>query len=151
MLKIEFMKELVALIVDDNPIQLSAIERQLKKFGVNNLMTCQSGQEALNAVSKHKFDIIFSDIMMPEMDGITFIRNLDNIGYEGALAITSSVGNHIVSSLTYMSKKLGFSNVYELNKPVSDLLLEEIFQKEVIIKKTAIRPLLTSVDMDELI
>ncbi len=144
------MKELVALIVDDNPLQLSAIERQLKKFGVNNLITCKSGQEALHAVSEHKFDIIFSDIMMPEMDGITLIRRLDHIGYQGALAITSSVGSSIVSSLTYMSKKLGFSNVYELNKPVSDLLLEEMFQKEAIIKKTAIRQKLKSVDMDEL-
>ncbi|WP_165310460.1 EAL domain-containing response regulator [Vibrio ziniensis] len=144
------MKELSALIVDDNPIQLSAMERQLRKFGMTKLMTCNSGQEALHAVSEHQFDIVFSDIMMPEMDGITLIRNLDNIGYQGALAITSSIGSSIVSSLTYMSKKLGFSNVYELNKPVADIFLEEMFQKEAIIKKTAIKQKLKTVDMDEL-
>ncbi len=144
------MKELVALVVDDNPIQLSAIERQLNKFGVNNLIACKSGKEALQAVSERKFDIIFSDILMPEMDGVTFIRSLDHIGYEGALAITSGVGSSIVSSLVYMSKKLGFSNVYELNKPVSEPLLEEMFEKEAIIKKSAIRHKMKSVDMDEL-
>ncbi len=144
------MKELAALIVDDNPIQLSAMERQLRKFGMTKLMTCNSGQAALRAVSEHQFDIVFSDIMMPEMDGITLIRHLDNIGYQGALAITSSIGSSIVSSLTYMSKKLGFSNVYELNKPVSDIFLEEMFQKEAIIKKTAIKQKLKTVDMDEL-
>jgi len=145
------MKELAALIVDDNPIQLSAIERQLKSFGVHNLKTCNSGKDALRAVSEHKFDIIFSDIMMPEMDGITFIRNLDYIGFQGALAITSSLNNSIVSSLTYMSKKLGFSNVYELNKPISSALLEEMFRKEAIIKKSIARQKLKAVDNDELI
>ncbi|MBD0788392.1 EAL domain-containing protein [Vibrio sp. Y2-5] len=145
------MKELAALIVDDNPIQLSAMERQLTKLGMTKLMTCNSGQEALRAVSEHQFDIIFSDIMMPEMDGITLIRNLDNLGYQGALAITSSVGKAIVSSLTYMSNKLGFSNVYELNKPVSDSVLEEMFQKEIIIKKTAMKQKLKTVDMEELV
>jgi len=145
------MKELVALIVDDNPIQLSAIERQLNKFGVNDLVVCKSGEEALQAVSEHKIDIIFSDILMPEMDGITFIRNLDCIGYNGALVITSGVGNSIVSSLVYMSKKLGFSNVYELNKPVSEHVLQEVFQKEAIFKKSAVRHKMKSVDMDELV
>ncbi|PNH91446.1 EAL domain-containing response regulator [Vibrio diazotrophicus] len=145
------MKELAALIVDDNPIQLSVMERQLTKFGITNLMACNSGQEALRAVSEHQFDIIFSDIMMPEMDGISLIRHLDNLGYQGALAITSSVESSIVSSLTYMSKKLGFSNVYELKKPVLDSVLEEMFQKEAIIKKTAIKQKLKSVDMEELV
>jgi len=109
------------------------------------------GQEALRAVSEHQFDIIFSDIMMPEMDGISLIRHLDNLGYQGALAITSSVESSIISSLTYMSKKLGFSNVYELKKPVLDSVLEEMFQKEAIIKKTAIKQKLKTVDMEELV
>ncbi len=145
------MKELAALIVDDNPIQLSAIERQLRKLGIHNLVTCSNGEEALAAVSEHEFDIVFSDIMMPEMDGVTLIRKLDEHGYQGSLAIISAAGSSIVSSLTYMSQKLGFSNVYELNKPVSDLALEEVFQKEAIIKKAAIKQALKAVDMDELI
>lgn len=145
------MKELAVLIVDDNPIQLSAIERQLRKFGMTKLIvTCRGGQEALRAVSQHRFDIIFSDVMMPEMDGVTLIRHLDSVGYQGALAIASSVGSCIVSSLTYMSKKLGFSNVYELNKPISDCDLEEIFKKEAIIKIASVKKERKTVDMDEL-
>lgn len=145
------MKKLVALIVDDSPIQLSVIEQQLKKFGVENITTCHCGQDALNIISERHYDIVFCDIMMPEMDGISLIRKLDNIGYKGALAITSSVNHCILSSLTYMSKKLGFSNVYKLAKPISEALLEQVFQKEAIIKKKSMDWKLKSVDMDELI
>ena len=144
------MKELSVLVVDDNPIQLTVMERQLSKYGISNIITCDNGEEALRAVSESQFDIIFSDIVMPEMEGITLIRSLDNMGYKGALAIASGAGASIVSSLSYMSQKLRFSNVYGLNKPISDSLLKDIFEKESHIKTVSTKQKMKQVNIDEL-
>lgn len=39
-----------------------------------------NGIEALNELEKEKYDVIISDVMMPEMDGFTLIRELREVG-----------------------------------------------------------------------
>lgn len=60
---------LIILPVDDNPINLKVFESLLKKTGVQ-IDKAPSGKEALNMTMSNKYDIIFMDHMMPEMDGI---------------------------------------------------------------------------------
>ena len=57
-----------AFIVDDSKINLMVAEKILAKMGFN-VDTVLSGKECLEKVNNNKYDIIFMDIMMPEMDG----------------------------------------------------------------------------------
>jgi len=57
------------LAVDDVAINLIVIEELLKPYNIQ-VDTCQSGQEAIEAVHLKDYDLIFMDHMMPEMDGI---------------------------------------------------------------------------------
>jgi two-component system, response regulator YesN len=79
------------LIVDDEKlIRLgvkSMIERRQKDF--YDITLCSNGKEALEMVQREKFDIVLTDIRMPQMDGITFIQNLQNVEYKPALLILS--------------------------------------------------------------
>ncbi len=62
------------LIVDDSPTMRQMVSFTLReaKFDV---LEAEDGQDALKKVEKEKFDLILTDLNMPIMDGITFIRN----------------------------------------------------------------------------
>ncbi|MDE6077802.1 MAG: response regulator, partial [Muribaculaceae bacterium] len=62
------------LFVDDNDEMREFLYDQLSKSFV--VETAASGVEALEKLKDHKFDIIVTDIMMPEMDGYEFCRRV---------------------------------------------------------------------------
>lgn len=65
----------IFLIVDD-----SASMRQLVSFTVKDagyeVITAENGKDALTKASSSRIDMVITDLNMPEMDGITFIRQL---------------------------------------------------------------------------
>ncbi len=72
----ETTKELTLLIVEDN-IDLREIMRE--NFERNfNVYTAENGLQAMNLVQEIDADIVISDVMMPEMDGLTFCRMIKN-------------------------------------------------------------------------
>ena len=59
------------LIVDDNPHVLKLLKISLEKAGYK-IHTAENGDEGLEISKKVKPDLIVSDVMMPETDGIEF-------------------------------------------------------------------------------
>lgn len=57
------------LIVDDNTINLKVAEGLLKPLQMK-IDTAASGKEAIDKISEKKYDIVFMDHMMPEIDGV---------------------------------------------------------------------------------
>ncbi len=58
------------LAVDDNAANLKLIAAMLKEM-VTEVVVCKNGKEAVNLAQSQPFDIIFMDIQMPVMDGIS--------------------------------------------------------------------------------
>lgn len=65
------------LVVDDNPVNLSVFCNLVKETQVN-VDTAQSGKSALELIGETKYDIIFLDHMMPDMDGIEVMHNIES-------------------------------------------------------------------------
>lgn len=63
------------LAVDDNPDALSLLEKVLKREGYD-VMVVQDGTAAIEMFSKHTFDLVLLDIMMPGVDGFEVSRTL---------------------------------------------------------------------------
>jgi len=63
------------LAVDDSSSMRQMVAFTLKGAGYQ-VVEAADGQEALNKAKSQKFDLIITDVNMPIMDGITFIRNL---------------------------------------------------------------------------
>ena len=69
------MKSPRILIAEDDPDTLDLISRALGKHGYD-LDLAVNGKEALQRAARQTPDLVVSDVMMPEMDGWTFVRCL---------------------------------------------------------------------------
>jgi DNA-binding response OmpR family regulator len=60
------------LVVDDDPLMLEAISHCLRKSDVE-IVTAKNGFEAITIARDGGLDLIISDIMMPEMSGLSLL------------------------------------------------------------------------------
>jgi DNA-binding LytR/AlgR family response regulator len=68
------------VIIDDEPLAIDVIESYLEKIGDMELVAkCTNPLEAITLLNKHKVDLIFLDIQMPNITGIELVKALDNI------------------------------------------------------------------------
>ena len=66
-----------ALVVDDVPVNLLVEKAMLQRAGVAEVVTAPSGTAALEALEKHgAFDVVLTDLWMPEMDGYALCAHL---------------------------------------------------------------------------
>jgi two-component system, chemotaxis family, chemotaxis protein CheY len=70
-----------ALIVDDSSVMRKIVERCLRQAGMDlgQVHEASNGAEALALVTENTFDLILSDINMPVMDGLEFIKHLKEV------------------------------------------------------------------------
>ncbi|HEY9628705.1 MAG TPA: response regulator [Coleofasciculaceae cyanobacterium] len=64
------------LVVDDEANIREVVSLCLQRLGGWNVLTAASGWEALRQVKAEPPDAIILDVMMPEMDGFTFLKQL---------------------------------------------------------------------------
>lgn len=67
------------VIADDNLIELDTLEFFLKKIEkIEIVAICNSGLEVFQILTEQKVDIVFSDIDMPELNGIDLLKSVKN-------------------------------------------------------------------------
>ena len=111
------------LIVDDNKINIKLAARLLESYNFT-IDSALSGKEAIEKVKNNKYDLIFLDHMMPEMDGVATMKVLKTSGYYVppvvALTANSYTGlkeKYIENGFSdYLSKPINFR---ELNKLIT--------------------------------
>ena len=67
------------VLVDDEEMVLTSIDSFLNLETNYNVVTFISANEALNYIKSNNVNLIISDYVMPEMDGITFLANVREI------------------------------------------------------------------------
>ena len=72
------MSEVRTLIVDDSSVMRKIVERSLRLAGLEPLVVFEagSGSEGVELLKVQQVDLILSDINMPSMDGLEFLRKL---------------------------------------------------------------------------
>jgi cyclic di-GMP phosphodiesterase len=63
------------LIVDDDPYVLESISTLLKEYGYN-VYICQNANDAIKMVQRISFDVVLTDIKMPQVTGIELLQNI---------------------------------------------------------------------------
>jgi signal transduction histidine kinase/DNA-binding response OmpR family regulator len=104
------------LVIDDNPTNLLILKNQLLQWKLQPTLA-SSGREALDILSHdQQFDLILSDMQMPEMDGVTLAQQVKAKYAHIPITLLTSIGDEF----TKTNKQL-FTSV--LSKPIKQHVL----------------------------
>jgi two-component system chemotaxis response regulator CheY len=99
------MSEIRALIVDDSSVMRKIVERALRQAGLDLQVVHEagSGTEGLELLRAKRVDLILSDINMPAMDGLEFLRQIrvENLapGVPVVMITTESSEEHVKQAI----------------------------------------------------
>lgn len=87
------------LIAEDNPVNLSVAKRFLMKWGIE-VQEATNGREAVNKFISNEYDVLLIDLEMPEMDGISALREIRKLNTSiPAVAFTAAVYDNMQADL----------------------------------------------------
>lgn len=91
------------LVVDDDPIQLKIAEDMLGRKGIS-CKTCMNAREVVAALENSEYDLVLTDVQMPDTDGFGLLRLLRN----------SDIGNSRTVPVAVMTARGdGNTGIYE--------------------------------------
>jgi len=121
--------EAKVLVVDDIETNLKVAKGLLAQYMVE-VELCSSGKEAVEAVKKNHYDIVFMDHRMPEMDGLEATARIRALGDEEPrlkdvpiIALTANA----VSGMKELFLNSGFNDF--LSKPIDTAALNSALEK----------------------
>lgn len=115
------------LVVDDEPFVLKVLVRQLTQLGYEDILSYEHAQEALAALEcgDHHVDVVFTDLQMPGMDGVEFLRQLVQRGYDGQVVLISGEDARILKSAEKLAYSRGLRVLGSLAKPATREQLQQ--------------------------
>ena len=118
------MKRILLIDDDEGARQLS---RQILELAKYKVVSACNGIEATDILKKSVFDIIITDIVMPDKDGLEIIRDVRKQYPDTKLIAVSGGGN--VSGVEYLNIARLFGAQITLEKPYSDVQLLKAISK----------------------
>lgn len=119
------------LVVEDHEFQRSMIVDMLESIGARSVHEAADGASALEVTREidHAFDVIVTDIEMPGMDGMAFIRRLGEAKVRASLIITSGLERSLLETVETMSGAYGMRLLGTIEKPPSAERFAELIAK----------------------
>ena len=122
------MKNFKVLFIDDDKQILSIVEQFIHRWGYN-VTIVSDGEQAIEAIQKDHYNVVFSDLMMPEISGLDILKQVKKLSPESEVVIVSGYGT-IESAIEAM--KLGSYDF--LQKPINfdrfKILIDRIIEKQ---------------------
>jgi len=87
------------LIIDDDKVDLITINRSISQSGIiAQVENAYSAKEAIEKLKSFNYDLIFLDYLMPDSDGISFLKKLSDLGIETPVIFVTSQGDEKIAS-----------------------------------------------------
>lgn len=111
---------LAVLVVDDDPAVARFVVSVLWRMGIADVRVAHDGNEALQADvgPESGISLVVTDLQMPELDGIAFLRHLSTRGYGGAVLLMSGADERLLKAVEGLARSLELNVLGVLSKPV---------------------------------
>lgn len=118
--------DLSFLVVEDHDFQRNMLVRMLTSLNAKCVYAAADGRAALDLLASVKtpVDIIISDLAMPVMDGMEFIRHVGERGYRVPVIIASALERSLLTAVEAMTEAYGIPLLGTIEKPVTQQALE---------------------------
>jgi DNA-binding NtrC family response regulator len=108
------------LVVDDDDAILRLIQTALRRSGYH-VVVARDGNEAIRCLKEEPFDLVLTDVVMPEMEGLELMTELRRMAPHQKIVAMSGGGDFGTDSYLHYARKLGACGT--LSKPFSIELL----------------------------
>ncbi|KJF93468.1 histidine kinase [Photobacterium angustum] len=122
---VEKLQPLTVMAVDDNPANLKLISALLGER-VETVITATGGKKAVEYAKNKAFDLIFMDIQMPEMDGVTACQKIHDTALNHNTPVIA-VTAHAMAGERERLINAGMDDY--LTKPIEEHILQQILAK----------------------
>lgn len=114
------------LVVEDHGFQRWAVRQILEGLGAHFVFEAADGRAALELFWNldPPIDIIISDLDMPGMDGMEFIRHVGAVGMPVSIILASALERALISSVETMTTAYGINLLGAIEKPITAAALE---------------------------
>jgi DNA-binding NtrC family response regulator len=119
------MKSGKILVVDDEPAEREGLARLVGQWGYD-VETASSGEEALNLVETQHPAVVVTDLVLPEMDGLTLLQKLKETGRPPIVLLVT--GHGTVETAVEAMRHGAFDY---LTKPVDTTRLQVLLEKSI--------------------
>jgi EAL domain-containing protein (putative c-di-GMP-specific phosphodiesterase class I)/FixJ family two-component response regulator len=112
--------ERLTILVDDDQFILKMVTKQLNMAGVSNIQTFDDPTAALAKIKQDPYAIglVITDLQMPQLDGVEFIRQLGNIGFLGSVILISGEDKRVLQSARQLASGYKLQILGYLEKPI---------------------------------
>lgn len=112
------------IAVDDDPAILDVIEVVGNEAGYDVLLLTEAG-ELPDAVARFSPQVIISDLMMPNVDGVTLLRNLGAAGAKCSVIVASAADPKTLTAAVRLGRGYGLDMAPPMPKPFTATVLHE--------------------------
>ncbi len=118
------------LVIDDHRFQRSMLARMLRQLGIQQVLEAADGASALVLLRGHRDELalVISDVDMPEMDGLEFLRRLAEEAPRTPVAVHSALDRDLLRSVEVMAAEYGLRLIGVLEKPVTEASLRAVLE-----------------------
>ncbi len=116
------------LVVDDDPMMRGILESYFTCEHNARVVVAENGLRALTILTENpkNFELILCDLNMPEMDGVQFLRHINELGYDGQLAVISGEDKSVLNVTRDIASFYSFDLIGLLSKPLDTQKLAEL-------------------------
>lgn len=104
------------LVIDDEEAIRIVIKRLLERAG-HRVLVAEDGKVGLQAFREHQVDLVLTDILMPETDGIELIMKLRN--EKPDVRIIAMSGGGRTGTMDFLDLATSYGATYTLRKPIA--------------------------------
>ncbi|QYA25902.1 response regulator transcription factor [Gramella sp. MT6] len=109
-------RKIKCIIVDDEPVALDILENHLSKIDhIEVIGRCKNATEAFNMINSNTIDLIFLDINMPGISGISFAKSINK---EIKIIFTTAYREYAIEgfdlhAVDYLLKPISFERILD--------------------------------------